>query len=173
MEKKYPAGLQLSPCWGVEGFLGSAALGAADWSDSSPVSPSRLLFPNQLLSKCSEKNNLLKMIKLNWIVLPKAGSRLQTQTVTLIHLVQVGRGNVLMLVRCSQSVSPCPMLLSSPLSRARLLLWVQRPKRRCCSKMHCGGSFLAKGCRKAGSATFAVEGGWCKVLLGLGITLLW
>lgn len=170
MEKKKASGLQLSPCWGAESFLGSAALGAADWSDSSPVSPSRLLFLNLLLSKCSEKNNLL-MIKLNWIVLHKAGSRLQTQTVTLIHLVQVGHGNVLMLVRCSQSISPCPMLLSLLLSRARLLLWVRRPKRHCCSKLHSEGSCLPKGCRKAGPTTFGMEGEWCKVLRGSGITL--
>lgn len=112
------------------------------------------------------------MMKLNGIVVHKAGSRSQPQAVTLMHLVQVGRGDVLMLVRCSQSISPCPMLLSSPLGRAQLLLWVRRSKRHCCSQLRCGGSFLPKGCRKAGPATFGMEGGWCKALLGLQITLL-
>lgn len=33
--------------------------------------------------------------------------------ILLIHLVQVGHDNILMLVRCRQSISPCPMLTLS------------------------------------------------------------
>lgn len=76
------------------------------------------------------KSNLLKMMEPNWIVSCKAGSRLQTQFM-LLHLVQVAHGNVLMLVRCSQSISPCLMLLPLPPSRAPLLWWVWGLKRPC------------------------------------------
>lgn len=60
---------------------------------------------------------------------------------------------------------PCSVLTTEQSPTWRL-------KRYFSFKLPRGNSFLLKSCRKFDSATFGILGGCCKVLLGLGITLL-
>lgn len=86
---------------------------------------------------------MMKMLNLNWIVLHHADFKDRL----LLLWVQVGHDNVLMLVRCRQSISPCPVLvLTTEQSLAETLL-------------------LPTALHKAAER-------WCKFLLGLGIPLL-